>query len=145
MSDETSAIARGTRALPFNRAERFHKLSEISAIARGVVESLKARIQKCFRQSDAARLRSICKNYFVPLNRGNFVVEAGDRATTEKCARCFRRSKDRHLDFVLGHDAAHRALTHQLVIQSALKIDIMIFEIDRLQPRVAPGKLLFFL
>ena len=36
-------------------------------------------------------------------------------------------------------------MPRKLVIQTALEIDIVIFEIDRLQPRIAPGKFFFFL
>src|SRR5206468_12527819 len=85
------------------------------------------------------------KDDFVPLNGGNLVIETRDGATTEKCTRRFRRIKDRSLDFLLGCNPPHQALPRQFVVQSTVEIEVMIFQIDRLQPGIAPRKFFLFL
>src|SRR5205085_9014721 len=128
-----------------DRANGADEFGKVFAVARGVIESIQPSIAESFGQSDATRESAIGKDKFVPLNRRDLVVETRDRPTAEKCAGCFGWGKDRGLDLFLFGEASNRSLTRQLVIQTGFKIDIVIFEIDRLQPWIAPGKFFFFL
>src|SRR5262245_59065443 len=71
-----------------------HELSKISAIVRGTIKGVKPRIHRRLGQSHSSGLRSIRKNDFVPLNRGNLVIETCNCTAAEKCARSFRGAKD---------------------------------------------------
>src|SRR6188474_1573585 len=46
--------------------------------------------------------------------------------------------KDRLLHFILADEALHPAFPRHFVIQASFETYIMVFEIDRLQPRIAP-------
>src|SRR2546423_5102407 len=122
----------GRKSTLIHGADGADEFGEVSAVARGLIERFEARVGEGFGKSDPARERTAGEDELVPLNRRDLIVETRDGASAEKRARCFRRGEDRGLNLFFFHAPSNRSPTSQLVIQTGLKIDIVLLEIARL-------------
>ena len=104
----SGAPSLGPLAVQINQSARWrHEFREIFAVASRMVKRVQTRIHCRLGQRDATRARFVCENDFIPLDRGNLIIETRYRPATEKCTCGFWRIEDRRLDFVLSRDATH--------------------------------------
>src|SRR5258708_25313599 len=79
------------------------------------------------------------------MNRVDLRVEPGDRSPAEIGTGRFWRHEDRRLDLILFEDPSNLILSNQFVVQALFPSDIVVLEINGLQPGIGPLELFTFL
>jgi len=80
----------------------------------------------------------------IPLDGFDGAVEAGHRTAAKEGTRGLRRLKDRMADLILGHEPPHTVLAQQLIVEAVIEGDVVVFEVDGLEPGIRPRKSLGF-
>src|SRR4029079_9423984 len=82
----------------------------------------------------------LTEDHLIPLDRCNLAIESRDRASAEKSSRGQRWLKDRLLHILLADHAVHSPFPDELVRAGVVEAHVVILQVDRLQPRIAPGE-----
>ena len=95
-------------------------------------------------EGERLRVGAFAKSERVPLQRGDVGIEPRDGASAKKCACALGRVKDRVADLLLGDGAAYLPGAREFVVEPGVERDVVVLEIQRLEPRVRPVELLGF-